>query len=515
MSRIVALVLTCVSLATADRFASAAPMTVEEFVGQEDNWLRFAQAGIPLEIVGRYSAASPSALRLTKCRMPFRPARGSKFARIRRTESNVQVTGFLESRGRRLTFIVQQMQELPGDLRRLRTRQQELPGTMPDGWYQLADETIARSRFYDDEELLAEARKLYERGVKIEYSRLAGDDAVGRRKLAEKVARYELDDSLRQQWLHESLRQEWIKLRKDGKADLKPFLSRLVSDLPGCEIPPERNAKTLDADYVRNSLGVYRDADPRTRKVLHRLFYGDVVLTDITRNADPDGSDGFRIATAIEAALPERSDLAEQHRLRALESQLTRVASLPRSGIEQLEEQLRQRGLTDKADQARSTWINHEVQRLWQLGTRGRLAAAELTLEFEGDRESAIEIARRAWREAGDPGSKRDIETWLAEYGVYRAEARWMSEKTANHQGGGMNAMIRLGKVIKGMSSDQVRQALSGGPTRTTRLASADRIDLIWIFDEPGASRLGVRFTRSSNASNSRFRVVSVSSFGR
>ena len=44
----------------------AVALRIKEFVGQKDNWPRFAQGRTPLEVVGRYGAASPSALRLTK-----------------------------------------------------------------------------------------------------------------------------------------------------------------------------------------------------------------------------------------------------------------------------------------------------------------------------------------------------------------------------------------------------------------------------------------------------------------
>ncbi|MFQ5733320.1 MAG: hypothetical protein ACE5KM_15370 [Planctomycetaceae bacterium] len=72
---------------------------------------------------------------------------------------------------------------------------------------------------------------------------------------------------------------------------------------------------------------------------------------------------------------------------------------------------------------------------------------------------------------------------------------------------------IRDGRVLPGMTPEQVRRAMAGAPQSILRAASSRSINEVWIFGRVGRTRTVVHFRRHRTQPRSRARVTNVSNF--
>lgn len=517
----------CVLLAAGVAAGAVPTHSVESFNGLKSRWQNFAETGITLKVEGRRGFFARTLLRFRNCELSFRPKSGTEFPKLSGTGRNIEVLGRLEKRNGELEFVVEQLTERPSDLETFQIKQGDIRSDEPDEWYSLGDWAARRAAFYKDEALKQKAEEAYRKGIAGERRQLAEGDVDGLMRLAAKAARLNLPDSLRLEFLHEAYQLRWEALQKappdspgrsagtgnaptTGKTQTaaQELARQLADDLPGCRQPLESPLSELRKKYWDNPLTVYRTANDETRRQLHRMFYCEIVLKEILKQAKADGSNGFDIAQAIDRQVPERHALAETYRKRELDFKLARVETDSRQQVLQLAEQFRRRHEPQKARQAVKQWLDAKAKRVREEGPAGLVKIADEYEELLDDQETAAKLLMEASRQI--PNSE-EIAAKLNRLGYRRADGQWISDEALEKRPPDpVQRAVREGRVVAGMTPEQVRKAL-GAPTSTTRIATAGRISEVWSYGERGTSRLAIHFLRRSAETTQDAQVVGIS----
>src|SRR5690606_33151347 len=88
--------------------ASAAALSMQEFLALEPKWEELAKSGERLRIEGRIESASPNLVRLRHCPIDFRPS-GKVLPAVNLRAIAVEITGRLDWRNTKLVFVVSEM----------------------------------------------------------------------------------------------------------------------------------------------------------------------------------------------------------------------------------------------------------------------------------------------------------------------------------------------------------------------------------------------------------------------
>lgn len=486
-----AVLLSFAVLAPIAEAAEPATWSIETFNSKRDDWETLV--GIPLKVEGRYSSLGKDLLRFTNCPLSFvlSPDVPPPAAKSRR----VEVTGRLTKQEGKLVFRVERLRELPSELVELRTRARQFRNAAPSDWYELGDWGAGRAKFYEDAELARAAREIYTQGILLERDRLPRDEVEGLLALADKAKQFGLTESLRSELAYEGLQRRWDALRRnDGSPEeLEALAAAIAERLPESRTPLNPPQPRLHEKYRTSPLGVYRDSGSDDRQKLHRIFYTDVALRIILQQAREDGRNGFDVAQKIDEQVPEQRALAESYRDRAMTFRLARIGTAGRQDALNLAEQFRQRNQPEKARETLRNWIKSREPLLRQDGTAGLIRLADDYLSLLEDDRTAAALLIEAYEL--DP-QLEETATRLSRLGYQLRDGKWLNPRqAANEPEDPVRQAMREGRVIVGMSDEEVRKSL-GRPTSIARAATAAHVSEIWIYGEPGSSRLAVEFSR-------------------
>lgn len=502
MSRIAATI--AVAFALLPFTASAATLSMQEFLQLEPQWSELAAKNESLRIEGRIESASPKLLRMRKCPLEFRPAQET-IPEIRRPNGRIELTGLLQRRGTDLVFVVTELREVPDDLQVYALKQSALDTGDPSDWYALASWAIQRATFYDDKSLLERATQARRRGLSLERQ-AAADNPEALAALAKKAADFKLPE-LDEELQHESLRLRFERLRNDPKSDLAPLLDDVRRSLPGADRVLDVWPGDVAAQYAAEPLAVYNRADAATRPVLDRIFLAEAQLVAIERKADPDGANGEEIAEQIALALPERTDLADRYREREIAWRLDHITTATRAEALDLASRLEVSNREEEAKQALTKWLAAREVSQRADGPAGLVGVAEDYVAVLGDKPNAARLLLEALK--ANPESKT-IPDKLRQIGYVRVENDWMTKEEADARPVEPTVQaMREGRVINNMTAEQVRKTL-GAPDRVARAASTTQIHEAWIYGTAGRSGLVVHFLRYSARNDDEGRVVGV-----
>ena len=249
--------------------------TIQDFTPAANNL-----EGHEVTVEGRVSVLSPDFIRFRNCPFSFRTE--GKTPVLFRKSSNVEVTGtVLRAERNIISMKVKSAREAPSDLELFQQRRRLVRLEVPEDWYNLADWARRRGEFYKDQELLARADDLVLRAFALERQRAAGN-AADLLKLADKVPALQLAETIRTELIHEHYRLRWATLKQTPVKEWDAFRAELAQKLPGSTDPLHTRRPDLVQAYAEKPLETYVAADDATRKLLHRLFYSEVLLPQIT-----------------------------------------------------------------------------------------------------------------------------------------------------------------------------------------------------------------------------------------
>ncbi len=184
--------------------------------------------------------------------------------------------------------------------------------------------------------------------------------------VAEKFPKFGLPDHDRIAVVFEAFVNRWLVLQAKNPtvADLDQLSARLSENLRGCRTPLDGSAKGLAERFQKDPAALYRDASPATRLKLNRALYTEIRYASLQAWAKKKSQDGLQLADAIDREVPERHAEADKLREQTLDERLASAATLSRSDVLKLAERFNQRGETEKATQAKKTWVLAGDERL-------------------------------------------------------------------------------------------------------------------------------------------------------
>eukprot|EP00913_Durusdinium_trenchii_P008987 g8453.t1 len=417
----------------------------------------------------------------------------------------VTVTGYLIPKGKRYEFRVTELKERITDAQWFLKKKRAIPVGKPEAWYALGKWAGRRGAFYRDGELLKLSSEAYLTGITREKETLALDDGEGLLKLAAKCETFGLPASLSKVWVFEAHRRRWMAHRKTGEPSFVELIRPLSEDLPGCLTSPESPDKKLAAAYARDPLGTYRKGTAAQQKLMHRMFYVEIRLHEITRLALPDGSNGLAVAKQIESALPEYAELARTYRDRGMAYQKKHAGALDRAAAIELAEQFRKQKQPDEAKEVLRNWLKSRIARRREDGNIGLKMLADDYERLLGDRKTAFAFLNEAFLK--NPKTAGIAER-MNRLGYVLRDGRWVEDD-------GMVAKpapkIDKEPVSVGMSPKQVRAAMIGPPDAITRVASRRTVHEIWVYGTRAESRWAIHFQRPHTVPPAQAQVVNVS----
>jgi hypothetical protein len=270
----------------------------------------------------------------------------------------------------------------------------------------------------------------------------------------------------------------------------------MAKELPGCTTPLKPDQAKLGAEYLRNPLKMYEAAEDASRKRLHRALYAEIMRTAILLRAQPDGSNGTQIAAEFDALGPEFRGIGESYREKELELRISRVQNATRQEVIQLADELRQKKRAEKAREILEAWLKLREARLRKDGPTGLVQAADDYESLIDDRNTASRLLVEAYE---IDSSSEEISRRLKHLGYQLKDRRWLSQTEAQAvPSDPIQAALREGRVVAGMTSEQVRKAL-GAPDAVTRIASSNEVNELWAYNNAGKTRLVVHIQRRGN----------------
>ncbi len=483
-----------VLLATSPGSADAAPQSVVDFLKMKPRWEKLV--GLQFLLEGRFGGSAGNILSLRKLPLGFH---ADQDIETRYDSSDVlHVLGELKRDGSGpLYFRLLDVRKGKSDMDRLNEQILDLPPKEHEPVYELAKWAEERAKFYKDEELSTQAIKLYDRALRREQINVRKRDYATFRDLALKAGRIGLGEARKNALLYEGRYREWqLTRQKAGSKQLAGLAAAVASELPGAAVPVPIVDQDFRGRWKEEPLRVYEEATFGFEQ-MHRFLYQEISLDSIQKDAHADGRNGRVIAARLRQELPEFPAMADAFVRKKLESLIQNVTQLKIDEMLALRESLLDAGSADKADEALRNWFKDRETKLRKEGIDGLIELASLheTLFPDGARE-AIKVLLEA--EHRKPGSSI-VQQRLESYGYRQINGDWKSsDEVRDFENSPINRAMREGRVIPGMTQEQVRRAL-GEPTSVSRLLTARHVIEYWVYGvNDRSSRLTIRLSRQT-----------------
>jgi hypothetical protein len=489
-----------IGLAPAGLESVSAAISIEDFVKAKKKWP--SQLGLRQVIEGRYAVTGRTLLKFHHCQLEFRSTQPlPKLTRRNSRDVNVQVVGRLRREGRKLYFQIERVSKQDDDLKLYQRRRPTGPKAKPADWFALADWASGQGSFYKDEQLAEKSTEANRAGVSL-ARRQAQGDLKALRQVARLVVTRGAGLPLQQAIEHEALRWE-LKAAGGKTPELEALRDRIGKGWPGSSETKNTPGAPLADRYRADPVAVYDLASGPDRLRLHRLLYSDLVIALITRRARAEGTSGYTVAEAIRRAVPEATVEAARWDRMALDLDLKRSATMGRSELDRLLARLKAARREPEATAAVDGWLESRREKLLSEGVAGRLRWADLVLSLKGDRRGAVVALIEADRLKPDD---REVAERLDQLGYSKQDGKWVRVSQ-----GTMRIPRRVAVptgVRVGMSGKQLLAAM-GAPRRITRSATRQSFSEIWVYGEPGSSRVAVHLIRSRDGGESAVRAIS------
>lgn len=468
--------------------------SVQRFMEQESRWPSLV--GKRLRIEGRYTLFGTDRFKYHNCPVSFRLPEG--ITKPRSSSTVVEVVGTLERERNDFIFDVTWLRSRPTDAERVSTQQARLDRRQPQEWYNLADWTAERAKFYDDEELAKTATDLYQQGVTIAYEQRPQDDPDALFALADKVLKYGLDPRRQLELIHEGERIAWSQRPQGNGQQATALLERIDSSLPGSATPVESFPPELRQRYLAEPLAVYQVADDEQRKLLHRLLYAEFTRQMIEAEADPSGANGAEVAKQLRQAVPEYAALSKTYEQKEMQYKVANVGRMTRDEVNRMAQIFRERAQPKKAEKVIRDWLVAKEPAAVNDGPRGMMELAEEYVAMLNDTSAAERLYIAAYKQ--NP-QLTPISQWLTTRGYVLEGDQWVhASQRAMDSNDPYASAVLAGEVKVGMTDSHVRAATGAAPRRIIRIASSGEVTEIWLYTDVG---LAIQLVKRSGATES------------
>ncbi len=464
--------------------------SIQSFVEAEEKWPQ--TIGTTWRLEGRYALISEDSMRFVNCSMPF--IFGSNVNRPPGRFTNLEVTGKIERRDGKLVFAMSSIRSRPSDMERLIFEKSAINADDAAKWYELASWASRRANFYNDPALREASQEIQRTGLEIEFRGLKPSDRNGLVSLIQKARKFKLDQVLIEEFLHDGYWDRFLFIRERDRAtkteDYADLLVSVSNDMEGARKPLE----TYDAEkakaYLENAKGIFKAASEEERETLERYFYIHIATTKILNQADTTGKNAFQIAAELKKEVPERTDFIDQYEEAGLKYESQRIPVMTRQEMQNLANRYAARDDAAGVTRTKTTWLNARESLYTDNGARGLVDLAEEWIQLLNDRKTAAKYYIAAWKQ----NSQYPLAAaWLRQNGYALNDGEWVpAEMLPPSQESAIEKAIREGRIVKGMTTTQVKTAMGVAPDSVVRFATNGKVTELWVFQSAGAM---VQFT--------------------
>ena len=459
--------------------AADGPRFIGDLEASPERWK--ALEGIPIEIEGRVSTVSRGELRMQGSRLPVRlpedeHPRGGRTYKLR---------GEMRAVDGRTVFVARTISEFPSDEERLRLAESRLSGDKPNALLDLADEYLRRAKYYHDEKLEEQARRVAARGLSA-LAIEAGED-VEKLAAAAALATERGFDDVATATRHRSARIEWSDIKdrlandtQRATTDAELLIDRLGRDLPGALEPLNDPREALASAYRRDPFGVYSRVDAEQRKMIARFLYSEIVEGVVTVRLLPGDSNADAIADELAKRLPDRPDLVAEYREKAIASAMDAIGNLSETDMLALVARLKKNDDSKRATKALDGWLDSRLETARQRGPQALFDVAQDYVRLKNDEDTAVELYQEALKiDDRLIGAERA----LSDLGYEKIAGKWR-KRVRMPSAAATIPDIKLGEIREGMNDAQVRASLRTSPDSVVRIASFGEVTEIWVYND-------------------------------
>ncbi len=495
----------------------AQTLTVPEMLSKESQWKTWAAEGRKVLITGRYRKREDQKFFLNRLPLPFLAPKANPLPEKLPEDQPLSISGKLLNVENELSFEVNGLKLDESDVRKCVADVAAVAADQGELLYEIADRYQLIADFYEDRELLEQARSVRTEGFqRIRQQKAEDPDALWEH--AETAVVWKLPHVLQ---LRSEVRfQALLSALNKPSAGWASLLAKmkLADDETGWATPDHSWNPQREQEYQKDPLGMYQSADNTLRVQLRRRIFREFRKRQLLSELTSDGSNGIEIARLLQRDIPEDPAAVVAAEEKEVQFLLQRIGMLNRRQLETLCRVLLKHQRADQADAAQDQWLTSQEERFKDSGLDGQLRLAD---EFffvantwdRGDHQiSGIEVLKAAWTTAGNeaPPEAEKIAERLKAFGWERVQNQWMtSEEISSLPKTDIQRAMREGRVVAGMTAEQVAGTL-GRPSRVTRMASGKLMRELWVYDAPGTAGVVVQFVRSRGESANDSRVSEV-----
>jgi tetratricopeptide (TPR) repeat protein len=500
---------------------AAQAISVQDFLEMKKEWKDLAKKKTKLTIEGRINSISKTFFRFRNCKISFRSNRKNGFRTTSIKSRTVEIYGILK-KSRKVRdknsdepeyyFEVKTLSAIPSDMKSFENKRSFLKRDNPDAWLQLGKWALNRALFYEDNDLKVAGEEVIFQSFKIEKKLIPDQQYKPLFALIQKMRDWQFETIFPSEELikyrHEAFRRWWNEVKANKLTDVDPLKNEIRGQLEGCEsvITPEEFK--LKESYDKNPVQVYNETQSEKRPALHRLFYIDIQYKVIMSRKQADGENGYKIASLLDKNIPEIKGFQEKLRGEELDLRKKRIQTFTRAEILDLAKKYEERKEIQNRTKVLKTWLEIRTNKELKEGPAGLILIARDYQLLLNDKNSAYELLLQAYEM--NPKSEEIVQD-LRNLGYAFQKGKWIKASDVEPtEVSKIQAAMKSGEVIKGMTEDQVTKTL-GKPGSISKAASINKIDIVWIYGNRSENRLVIHFIKQRKNKKLPVKVYSIS----
>ncbi len=466
--------LPCLLLACCGAIQNGNRMEVHQLEANADRWLNKQ-----VYVTGRFASASADRVRLTNSEIDFHLERASR--RIHSGTERLEMVGSLNRKGRKLTFEVSSVRELPSEMKEFNEKKKKIAAGDHAELYELIRWAQERSEWYGDKRLkrLTEEASLQAFDWEVDEAARRGD--VGEMlSLAQEAEEQERSPTDVLQIQHRAV---WVARDSLPEADARAVeaLATQASEmLPEMDKPVSVEQLAALSEYLKSPVESYAKATEEQVAQMHRALWVSLTVEAMLLRLAGDADPG-ELAMRVQRLVPERPDLWRRFRLAELDGMAADPDLLTRGGLISVRDGYQQLELPERAAAIVDRWLAEQRLSISGDDAEGHLQLAADYRSLVGDESAAAELYQQALGIEPDLSEARE---GLQELGYDLVDGQWQLVEELDAATMRDRRRERRGELGVGDSEAEVLRRFPA-PDRIARTVSGTSIIEQWIYDGP------------------------------
>ncbi len=400
----------------------------------------------------------------------------------------VRVQGVLRREGSRWACDVSALELFPADRERFDRGVSELAPGDAEGRRKWARWAERRGREFGDAELQGRAQLLEGKALRIESERRSTDPGTDVFELARQARSRNVPEPEPSSLAHRAFRAQLASAKT--VEELKALRDRIESFLPDARTPKggEGDLARWEAPYANDPAEAYRSAPEAIRAALDHRLWADATQRLLEEQMRGEPKNALALAEQAGSQLPDRPAVVAGFFEKALAAATNDLAALRRAEVEKFATLYREKlGKPDEARTLSRRWLDDQrMRRLSPTDAEGRVSLAAQYESMLGDRATASELLRSAWKI--DPQSK-DVADAFRSRGFRKVNDDWVEPSRTVARAVGDTATSpqpapagNRSESLRGSSPQEVRARLGGQPNRKVFSATQGQLTEQWIY---------------------------------